>query len=1389
MGFNRAIGVVWMFLGLVVQVRAQVPEQYRFSLIDINQGLSSNQVKCFLKDSRGYLWVGTIAGGLNRYDGYKLKVYKYQSSDTTSIISNDVTRLLEGPDGKIWVQTLQGSCVFDPATEKFHRNQEPFLKKYQLPANSNIEDILKDREGNFWFVVAGQGLVKYNTKTRSSVMLKNAFSAKSNLSSNFISSIGQTTKGDIWVVHRNGILEKLDAKTLKVVERNDEIFRNYSQEALDYALTVDSANDLWLYVRESAVGVYFYKSSAKTLQHFHKTSAGLQLTNNLIRGIIEGEAGKIWIGADHGGINLVDKNSFTVQYIRHKEEVEKSLVHNSINALYKDNQGIIWVGTFKKGINYYHKNLVRFPQFRHQASLPGSLPYDDINAFAEDEKGNLWIGTNGDGLLYFDRATGKYTHYRHNPADANSLSNDVVVSLLLDRNKNLWVGTYLGGLSRFNGKTFTHYKNELGNPRSLSDNSIWELYEDKKGNIWIGTLRGGLELFDPTQNGFIHSNIGVGKFPIHCDYISAINEDRNGNLWVGGGFGVDVFNKETGKSSYFFHDPKNPKSLISNNIKFIHRDSRNQVWIGTSEGLDLYNEQDNSFSHFTTKDGLPNNTITTILEDKEGQLWVSTHSGIAHLMIRKVGQEYRYSFRNFDEQDGLQGKVFNENAALRTRRGELVFGGANGFNLFLPKQIQKNTAAPRLVFTDFQLFNQSLEAGKPVNERVILAKSVSDTKEITLEHDENVFSIEFAALNFIHPEKNRYRYKLEGFDKEWHTVESENRKITYTNLDPGHYTFKVMASNNDGVWTQTETQMEITVQAPFWQTPLAFVLYGVLGLMALVLIRRVELKKRETKFELEQERRAAHQLHELDLLKIKFFTNISHEFRTPLTLILAPIEKLLKEVHDPDQHHQYQMIQKNAKRLLNMVNQLLDFKKMDVEDMKLSPSKGDVVAFVQETVNSFVDLSDTKNISLSFASSVEALSVSFDKDKLEKILFNLLSNAFKFTPAQGRIEVELHCHATDAASEGLKILELKVRDTGIGIAKENHKKIFDRFFRDTVPGHMMNQGSGIGLALVQEFVHLHGGVITVDSAPGAGSCFTVTIPVKESIKKADVIEAVAEIQTEQETEPTLAKLRPVTFADHKPVVLVAEDNEDFRFYLKDSLSPHFNILEAKDGKEGWQKALAFLPDLIVSDLMMPEVDGMEFCKKIKSDPRTSQIPFVLLTAHTSDEKKLKGLDIGANDYLTKPFNFDMLLSRIRNLISQRELLQKVFEKKVSVQASENEIVSLDDKLIRKAIKYVEDNLSDPELSVEAMSRELGVSRVHLYKKMVAITGQSPVEFIRKIRLQHALQFLEKSQLTVAEVAYKVGFNNRKYFTKYFKEEYNILPSQYAESKLAEKKDA
>jgi signal transduction histidine kinase/AraC-like DNA-binding protein len=582
----------------------------------------------------------------------------------------------------------------------------------------------------------------------------------------------------------------------------------------------------------------------------------------------------------------------------------------------------------------------------------------------------------------------------------------------------------------------------------------------------------------------------------------------------------------------------------------------------------------------------------------------------------------------------------------------------------------------------------------------------------------------------------------------------------------------VRASNNDGVWNETPTRLTITVLPPFWKSGAAFVLYALATLGALLLARWLILYNERIRFQIQQEREKVHRMHELDRIKVRFFTNVSHEFRTPLTLILTPLEKMLRTTPDGEQKDQFELIHRNARRLLNLVNQLLDFRKMEVQGIKLNTSEGDIVKFIREVFYSFSDLSEKNNIRFTFHTTVQQLETFFDQDKLEKILFNLLSNAFKFTPENGSVGIALDIREQD----GTTFLDIKVRDTGIGIPPDQQERIFERFFQSDLPETMVNQGSGIGLSITREFVKIHGGSIHVDSEQGKGSSFTVCLPL--TALKSPVAGELTETAgidgvTVEEVEHAPDEKRK------KPLVLIVEDNEDFRFYLKDNLKSQYSIIEAKNGRIGLERAISSMPDLIVSDIMMPEMDGIELCKRIRKDERTSHIPLVMLTARTSEEQKIEGFACGANDYVTKPFNFEILQSRIKNLVAHREVIQKNFQKHVDIRTANVEITSLDEKLISKAIRIVEENMGEPDFSVEKFSRELGMSRVHLYKKLLALTGKSPIEFIRTIRLQRAAQLLEKSQLSVSEIAYQVGFNNPKYFSKYFKDYFNMLPSAYA----------
>lgn len=1369
----RNLFVVLLFVW-VLPLKAQ-QSQYNFARINVNEGLSGSRAKCFLKDKDGFVWIGT-SSGLNRFDGYAIQKFVNNPRDTTSLISNDINKLFEDPNGKIWVDTWSGQCIYDPETEQFDRDANNALKNFGIPPGS-LTTIVKGSKGTYWFIHATEGLFQYTPSTKKLKRSKHIQGDSTTLFSDQISSLKEDRQGNLWIIHRNGIIEKMDGNTHKIIYRNYVINKKYFGEILEYSLMLDSDGDLWISVSDNNnIGVYYFDLSTKRLLHIHKNSPQISINSDIVRGVVQDAKGIIWVGTDHGGLNLINKRNLTVQYILHNPEDDKSLSQNSVNALYKDYDGFIWVGTFKEGVNYYHENAVRFKLYQHQTKNPSTLPYNDVNCFVEDEKGNLWIGTNGEGLIYYDRNNDTFTQRKNIPNNSNSLSSNVIVSMCFDRSNMLWVGTYYGGLNLFDGKKFTRYKHNLSDPSSLADDNIWEITEDSQKRLWLGTLESGVDLFNRKEKKFIHYPNG-GPNSVHSSYVPTIVEDNDGNMWFGTGYGVDVLDRLGHIKSYTFN-ANNKNSLSNNNVTSVLCDSYGLLWIGTTDGLNLYNKKTATFTVFRQEDGLPHSSILTILEDDTGNIWLSTPNGISNLILaRDKNKEISFvEFRNFDEADGLQGKLFNEGAAYKTRKGELIFGGPKGFNIFRPRDVVRNNTKPKIILSDFQIFNKTVKIGEAINGNVILDKSITYTKEITLEHINNVFSIEFAALTFFHPEKSQYKYKLVGFNKDWLITDAKSRKVTYTNLDPGTYTFTVMASNSDGVWNNDGLRLKIVILPPFWKSKTAFFMYIFLFFGALVLSRQMILSRERLKNRIEKERNDANRLHELDMMKIKFFTNVSHEFRTPLSLILAPLERLLKQTTDPVQKNQFQMIYRNARRLLNLVNQLLDLRRMEVQGVSVNLSEGDIVKFIRDTSASFSDLSEKKSIEFSIHCNAESIQTTFDKDKLEKILFNLLSNAFKFTPEHGKVAVEVS--QVEKPNETLKWVEIKVSDTGIGIPVEKQDKIFERFFQNDLPKSMVNQGSGIGLSITSEFVRALNGSISVQSEPEKGSCFTVLLPIQRIVTdvkdapKADEVDVVADHDDLSTDAAQESKLK-------LPTLLLVEDNEDFRFYLKDNLKSQYHILEARNGKEGYEKTIAHLPDLVVSDVMMPEMNGLELCLKIKGEKNISHTPVILLTARTAEEQKLEGFETGADDYIVKPFNFEILQSRIKNLIQQRETFHKNFRKQVEVKASDINITSLDEKLIQNAIKLVEDNIANPEFSVEHLSRELGMSRVHLYKKLLTITGKAPLEFIRVIRIQRAAQLLEKSQLTVAEVAYKVGFNNPKYFTKYFKEEFNMLPSAYA----------
>lgn len=1373
------------FLGFPFQQAESQEVQYRFARLDISNGLSHNQVNCILKDKKGFMWFGTMSG-LNRYDGYTIRTFKHDLRDSSSISDNYISNLFEGPFGGIWVNTREGFNIYDSGTASFTRDIGATLKKLSLP-DALITEIMEDSKGNYWFAHASSGLYRYSPATGTTISFRPREGDNSSLSTASIAAIEEDKHGDLWVLHTNGILEQLNGESFEVIYRNNILTGKtgeYTSRGISNpCLFIDAEDDLWIYFDSTAGGVYYFNRRQKVFSHFSSSPGRARLNNDIVTGIVQDRKGLIWIGTDHGGINLIDKRTFTVRHILYNEDDEKSLSQNSIYSLYKDDAGIIWAGTYKKGINYYHEGIIKFRHYQHQRSNPESLPYNDINAFVEDEKGNLWIGTNGGGLLYFDREKNSFRRFLHDPSDPGSLSNDVIVCLCLDHQGKLWIGTYYGGLNCYEGGRFTHYKHDPERPESLSDNRVWEIIEDSDNDLWIGTLNGGLNLFDREGNTFSHYKSDDTN-SVTSNYIADLTEDAEGNLWVGTSHGINVLDPASGRFSYYLHEAGVPGSLSNNNVVTVMEDSRGLVWVGTREGLNLLDKQRNRFRVFRKEDGLADNTVLGILEAENGDLWISTTNGISRLTVSASSgtDSLEFRFKNFDEADGLQGKAFNENAELKTRNGELIFGGANGFNIIDPGEIHFNKSTFPVVLTELQLFNRQVDVGDTINDRVMLTRSITETKSITFRHSEDVISLEFAALSFFHPEKIRYAYILEGFNDHWLTTDALQRKVTYTNLDPGEYLLRIKASNNEGVWSRDELLLRIRVRPPFWETPLAFLIYVLLIIAILLLARRFILERERIKFRLVQERTEARRMHELDMMKIRFLTNISHEFRTPISLILSPVEKLVKQTGSVGDKNHLLMIQRNARRLLNLVNQLLDFRKIEVQELQLNLAENNIVQFVREITWSFSDVSETKNVALSFYSEMLDLHTAFDADKLEKILFNLLSNAFKFTPGGGAIQVKLGLQpAEDGREQQLKI---QVIDNGIGIPADKQEKVFERFFQNEIPVSMLNQGSGIGLSIAREFVQLHKGSLHLSSHPGKGSCFTVLLPLEKSgplifTKNRDG-QGTGLLVSGRKRRPGINQSG--AHERKKNQVLLVEDNEDFRFYLKDGLKDDFVILEAGNGREGWEMAMEHIPDIIVSDIMMPEMNGMDLCRKIRTDLRTSHIPVILLTALAEEEQLLEGLETGADDYVTKPFSFDVLFLRIKNLVAQRELVRKSFQKHMEIRPSEVNVTPLDERLIQKAIALVEENMGNTDFSVEDLSGKLNMSRVALYKKLLSLTGKSPIEFIRVIRLKRAAQLLGKSQLTVSEIAYQVGFNNPKYFTQYFKKEFKVPPSRYQSEK-------
>jgi signal transduction histidine kinase/ligand-binding sensor domain-containing protein/DNA-binding response OmpR family regulator len=1189
------------------------------------------------------------------------------------------------------------------------------------------------------------------------------------------------------------------------------------------------------------------------------------LTANRINALCLTNSGEIWIGTHGDGLYNFNLKTEKFMHYVHDSNNPNSLSDNVILSIYEDRSGMIWVGTFVGGINRINPNQKKFSHSHHDPENPKSISYNMITSIFEDTSGVLWIGTDGGGLNKIntgdlDISTPRWTHYKNNPYNPNSISGDKILSIYQDRMGDMWVGTAEGGLNKFlhssneKSSAFIHYKHFPGNPRSLSTDEVTCIYEDISNQFWIGTGR-GLNKFNRQTETFIsyHSDPNNPK-SLSNDGITCIYEDRKANMWVGTENGLNKFDRQTETFSRYIYDPENPISRIYNEITSIYEDKSGILWVGSATGLNRFDQKNDVFLRYTKKDGLPDNVICGILEDDDKNLWLSTKNGLSKFSLR-TGK-----FRNFDRHDGLQSNEFNDGAYCKTNSGHLIFGGVNGLSYFYPKEKRDNPHRPPIVITDFQISNISVPIGGQ-----FIKKSISETKEIQLSYEERVFSFEFAALDFQIPEKNQYAYMLEGFDREWIYTDATRRFATYTNLDPGEYIFKVKGSNNQGLWNETGTSINITITPPWWLTNWAYAVYFILVVITLYALRTYDQKRQNLKLELELEHLHTKKLEEIDRMKSRFFANISHEFRTPLTLILGPIERMISGELQENLHEQYKLIRRNGKRLLQLINQLLDLSKLESDKLKLKTRATDIIHMINGLVQAFESLAAQKNITLNFKSEIDSQEIYLDVDKFEKIINNLLFNAFKFTPENGNIEIlvctgeafpgnfqnnpqtfDQNASPLHSSPQQSKIIEIFITNTGPGIPKDKIDKIFDRFYQVDDSYTKDDEGTGIGLALTKELVELHHGTIDVhctnaDKQPpnspfsmGDLFCttFTVSLPFgKDHLKPEEIVEELeAGDRSEQSGDPDMSG-RPETgkpisqdsipeadtryqipdtekhisnpesriphlksSIEHRasssiphPVsripypesrILLVEDNADLRHYIRSNMDGQYRFSEAENGEEGFKKAKKDIPDLIISDVMMPKMDGFEFCANIKTDERTSHIPVILMTARAEQEDKLEGLETGADDYITKPFDNKELLIRVKNLIEQRRKMRERFTRESSLIIDKIAHTSTDEKFVNRVINIISQHISEANFNVESLTEEIGMSRMHLHRKILGLFGQTPGVFLRTIRLKRGAELLKEKSGNISEISYEVGFDNPSYFGLCFRRQFGLSPSDY-----------
>jgi signal transduction histidine kinase/ligand-binding sensor domain-containing protein/DNA-binding response OmpR family regulator len=1309
-------------------------QAYFFRSYQVEDGLSHNCVWAVMQDKCGVMWFGTM-DGLNRFDGKSIKIYRKQPEDTLSIGSSYIHCLKEDSQGRFFVGTKQGLYLFDRITETF--SHVTLNDKKWGEDNTSIARIMEDSDGNIWLGCFGQGLYVLNPD----LTVKRHY-CNNNIPSNYLWTVAQDYNGVIWIGTDDVGLLRFDP--------DEETFTLISQDKnmgltdpTIYSLYCDIDNNIWIGTAGSGLCRFSYRTGKMSV---YKNQPGKKVFN--IKSIIEMSEHELLMGSDNGLIRF-DKNK-ELYHLMNKETSFDNITDKSIFSIVKDKENNFWIATYFGGVNYYSPEINKFSFYPGSYELsPGR---NIVSSFVEDENGRIWIGTNNKGLSLFHAKTSAFEQVEQ------KLGYHDIQHLMLD-NDELWVSLYGQGIRVLDIKNNHIRKNYVYHPQkdnSLASNFVNTIFKTSKGVIILGTSEGA-NYINPSDKKLREYDYLKGIS------IKDITEDYNGSVWFASHLQGLLRLSASGEWDSFMHRPGDSASLIGNNINYVFQDARRyRIWVGTEgEGIKIFSLRDNRFEYtLNVQNGLPSNIVYAIVDDADGNVWASTGGGLIRIDPGTM------NVRTFKYAESLYKIKYNRNCCLRASDNRLYFGGTNGFILFDPKDITENRYIPPVMITGFQISGKEIIPGAGSSP---LTAPIANTEKITLEHSQSTFSFDFVTLSYMSPSQNEYAYMLEGFDNEWHYTDNTNNKAVYMNIPSGKYTFRVKGANSSGIWNEDGPEIVIHIKPPFWMSGMMLIVYVILVSSLIFYIvrlykRRLVANNNEKLYKYKTEKEK-----EMYESKIGFFTNIAHEIRTPLSLIVAPLENIILS---GDGSHQTKenldIIKRNTNRLLELINQLLDFRKIEEDMFRLSFKKQNVMDIIRKIYHQYADNAEIRNIRVEFPGMLQNINGAVDAEALCKIVSNLMSNAIKYARQKVRIEVKTEKNN----------LHIIIEDDGIGMNESYLKKIFEPFFQIDSSDNSIKTGSGLGLSLSQSLAVKHGGSISVKSEQNKGSVFTLTIPF---VLTEDIIQENVSSETIQEGDEASSLLQDNATHNRNLTILLVEDNEELRSFLSDSLSSSFTVFEAGNGIEALEIVEKEIIDVIITDILMPDMDGMELCHRLKTNPDYSYIPLIVLSAKTDTSTKVEGLNAGADVYMEKPFSLEQLKAQINSIIENRNHIRDNFIKSPLHYYKQKPENTENAYFIEKINTIILEHIVDEKFSIDNLSEKFFMSRSNFHKKIKNITGMTPNDYIKLIRLNQSILLLSTGKYKINEVCYMVGFNTPSYFSKCFFEQFGKLPKDFIQN--------